>query len=155
MTKTEIIRKGTRYFHDAIQLGEKAYDDFMDLEGWLLDVRGGDGVASWRLSLLTGAVSFLLRRDERPSFLLLERRDSEGIVASISIHFEDFQTECTGCEQQQRRIGLNPPHLLQWILNGAATGATCRKCRIGPKKWPMNSPTVPSLLLPITHSSGH
>ena len=34
MTTEEIIRKGIAYYHDAIQLGEKAYDDFHEREGW-------------------------------------------------------------------------------------------------------------------------
>lgn len=34
LTRKQIIRKGTRHFHDAISLGEKAYDQFYDEEGW-------------------------------------------------------------------------------------------------------------------------
>jgi hypothetical protein len=34
LTSKEIIGKGTGHFHDAIQLGEKAYDEFYDSEGW-------------------------------------------------------------------------------------------------------------------------
>jgi len=32
--KKEIIAKGTAYFHEAIQQGEKAYDEFYEREGW-------------------------------------------------------------------------------------------------------------------------
>jgi hypothetical protein len=32
--KREIIAKGTAYFHEAIQQGEKAYDEFYEREGW-------------------------------------------------------------------------------------------------------------------------
>ena len=32
--KKEIIAKGTAWFHEAIQQGEKAYDDFYEAEGW-------------------------------------------------------------------------------------------------------------------------
>jgi len=34
MTRREIVLKGMAYFHQAIQLGEKAYDDFYEAEGW-------------------------------------------------------------------------------------------------------------------------
>ena len=34
LSKKDIIIKGTRYYHDAIQLGEKAYDEFYETEGW-------------------------------------------------------------------------------------------------------------------------
>ena len=34
LTKKDIISKGTGYYHDAIQLGEKAYDEFYETEGW-------------------------------------------------------------------------------------------------------------------------
>lgn len=34
LTRQELIVKGTAYFHEAIQLGEKAYDDFFEIEGW-------------------------------------------------------------------------------------------------------------------------
>lgn len=33
-TRRQIIGKGMSYFHQAIQLGEKAYDDFYEAEGW-------------------------------------------------------------------------------------------------------------------------
>lgn len=33
-TKAEIVTKGISYFQGAIQLGEKAYDCFFELEGW-------------------------------------------------------------------------------------------------------------------------
>lgn len=34
LTQQDIITKGTAYFFEAIQLGEKAYDEFFDVEGW-------------------------------------------------------------------------------------------------------------------------
>jgi hypothetical protein len=37
MTKKEVIAKGIAYFREAIQLGEKLYDDFYDAEGWSVD----------------------------------------------------------------------------------------------------------------------
>ena len=34
LSKSQIISKGTAYFHDAIKLGEAAYDKFYEEEGW-------------------------------------------------------------------------------------------------------------------------
>jgi hypothetical protein len=34
MTRKEIIQQGTAYFHEAIKLGEAAYDQFYEHEGW-------------------------------------------------------------------------------------------------------------------------
>ncbi len=34
LTKRQLIAKGIAYFHEAIELGEKAYDEFHDLHGW-------------------------------------------------------------------------------------------------------------------------
>jgi hypothetical protein len=34
LTKKQIVTKGIAYFHEAIQLGEKAYDEFYDKQGW-------------------------------------------------------------------------------------------------------------------------
>lgn len=34
LTKKQIISKGIAYFHEAIQQGEKAYDEFYNLQGW-------------------------------------------------------------------------------------------------------------------------
>lgn len=34
LTRKEIVLKGLSYFHKAIQLGEKAYDEFYEAEGW-------------------------------------------------------------------------------------------------------------------------
>ncbi|CAB9506473.1 expressed unknown protein [Seminavis robusta] len=34
LTHTEIVLKGMSYFHESIQLGEKAYDEFYEAEGW-------------------------------------------------------------------------------------------------------------------------
>uniref|UniRef100_A0A7S4IG44 Uncharacterized protein n=1 Tax=Odontella aurita TaxID=265563 RepID=A0A7S4IG44_9STRA len=34
LSKTDIIRKGTAYFRDAIKLGEEAYDKFYEEQGW-------------------------------------------------------------------------------------------------------------------------
>lgn len=34
LTKRQLVIKGIAYFHEAIQLGEKAYDEFHDLHGW-------------------------------------------------------------------------------------------------------------------------
>ena len=34
MTRREVVLKGMAYFHIAIQLGEKAYDEFHEAEGW-------------------------------------------------------------------------------------------------------------------------
>jgi hypothetical protein len=33
-TQKEIVQKGMTYFHKAIKLGEAAYDDFYEREGW-------------------------------------------------------------------------------------------------------------------------
>jgi hypothetical protein len=33
-TQKEIVQKGMAYFHKAIKLGEAAYDDFYEREGW-------------------------------------------------------------------------------------------------------------------------
>lgn len=34
LTRDEVIKQGIYHFHNAIQLGEKAYDEFYQLEGW-------------------------------------------------------------------------------------------------------------------------
>lgn len=34
LTKREVVSQGIAHFHDAIQLGEKAYDEFYELQGW-------------------------------------------------------------------------------------------------------------------------
>jgi hypothetical protein len=34
LTQCDIVLKGMSYFHQAIQLGEKAYDEFYEAEGW-------------------------------------------------------------------------------------------------------------------------
>ena len=33
-TRKEVVQKGMGYFHKAIKLGEAAYDDFYEREGW-------------------------------------------------------------------------------------------------------------------------
>jgi hypothetical protein len=37
VSRKEIITEGTAYFHEAIQLGEEAYDKFFEVEGWSPD----------------------------------------------------------------------------------------------------------------------
>jgi hypothetical protein len=37
LTKQEVVTKGIGYFREAIQLGEKLYDDFYEREGWSVD----------------------------------------------------------------------------------------------------------------------
>lgn len=34
LSRQDCISRGTTYFHEAIQLGEEAYDEFHDIEGW-------------------------------------------------------------------------------------------------------------------------
>jgi hypothetical protein len=34
LTKRQLVTKGIAYYHEAIELGEKAYDEFHDLHGW-------------------------------------------------------------------------------------------------------------------------
>lgn len=34
LTKRQLVAKGIAYYHEAIELGEKAYDEFHDLHGW-------------------------------------------------------------------------------------------------------------------------
>jgi hypothetical protein len=34
ITKGQIVAKGVAYFHEAIELGEKAYDEFYNAQGW-------------------------------------------------------------------------------------------------------------------------